>query len=338
MMAMNRVQFQPGLSLPAFLKRYGTEVQCERALEDARWPQGFVCSQCTGTAHCRFEHHGARYWQCSACRLQASLRSGTVMANSKLPLRTWLLAMYLLGQSKTNLSALELMRHVGVSYPTTWRLKHKLMEAMAEREADRVLSGIIQLDDAYLGGERNGGKAGRDSENKRPFVVAVETTEDGHPRYAAIDPVPGFTKAALSAWIMQLLQPGCDVYSDGLGGFRALEQAHAHTVIQSSGRTGCEQANARWVNIVMSNLKRSLDGAYHAFKFAKYAQHHLTEAMLRFNRRFALAALVPRLLVASARTRPWPERDLAMSRYSQLKVRANQVNICDDIQCLQGVA
>jgi len=309
-MAMNRVQFQAGLSLPGFLKRYGSEPQCEQALEASRWPQGFVCPRCDGTAHSRFQRNGATYWQCSACHRQTSLRSGTVMDNSKLPLRTWLLAMYLLGQRKTNLSALELMRHLGVSYPAAWRMKHKLMQAMAECEADRRLGGIVQLDDAYLGGERNGGKAGRGSENKRPFVIAVETTELGHPRQAVIDPVPGFTKAALADWIGRRLHPGSDVYSDGLGAFRALEAAHAHTVIEGSGRSRCEAENARWVNVVLSNLKRSLDGAYHAFKFAKYAHRYLAETMWRFNRRFDLTQLVPSLLTTAAASKPWTERAL----------------------------
>lgn len=309
-MAMNKVQFQSGLSLPTFLKRYGSEAQCETALQHARWPDGFVCPRCQATAATQFVRCGHRYWQCVACRRQTSLRSGTLMEQSKLPLRTWLLAMYLLGQSKTNLSALELMRHLGVSYPAAWRMKHKLMQAMAEREAGRQLGGVVQLDDAYLGGERNGGKAGRGSENKRPFVIAVETGDDGRPRFAVIDPVPAFSKAALAQWSARRLQPGSDVYSDGLGAFRALEKEHAHTVIQASGRAGCEQPNARWVNVVLSNLKRSLDGTYHAFKFCKYAHRYLAEAQWRFNRRFQLAALVPRLLVAAARITPWSERAL----------------------------
>ncbi len=65
------------------------------------------------------------------------------------------------------------------------------------------------------------------------------------------------------------------------------------TVIEGSGRSRCEAENARWVNVVLSNLKRSLDGAYHAFKFAKYAQRYLAETMWRFNRRFDLTRLVP---------------------------------------------
>lgn len=234
----------------------------------------------------------------------------TVFDHSRLPLTTWLLGMYLLGQSKTNLSALEMMRHLGVSYPAAGRMKHKLMQAMDQWEGSRKLSQVVQLDDAYLGGERNGGKAGRGSENKRPFVFAVETTQDSRPQQAVIDPVPGFTKAALAEWVQHRLSPGADVYSDGLGAFRVLEVDHAHTFIEGHGRSQCEEDNARWVNVVLSNLKRSLDGTYHAFKFVKYAHRYLAETQWRFDRRFDLTALVPRLLVAAARIKPWPERCL----------------------------
>lgn len=311
-MAMNRIQFQPGLSLPAFLRRYGSESACTQALQAARWPNGFVCPRCAGSRHAQFVHRGKPMWQCSACRHQCSLRAGTVFDNTKLPLTTWLLALYLLSQSKTNLSALELMRHLGVCYRTAWRLKHKLMQAMTEREADRRLGGLVQVDDAYLGGERNGGKAGRGSENKRPFVIGVSTSDAGHPRHVVITPVPGFTKVALADWAQRHLQPETDVYSDGLGAFRAVvDLGHAHTVIETTGgRAATEATNARWVNIVLSNLKHSLDGAYHSFGFFKYAHRYLAEAAWRFNRRFELDALVPRLLVAAARGNAWSERKL----------------------------
>lgn len=168
------------------------------------------------------------------------------------------------------------------------------MQAMCEREASRKLGGVVQIDDAYLGGERNGGKAGRGSENKRPFVVAVATDAHGHPGMAVIEPVSGFTTAALTDWFRARLEDDAEVYSDGLGAFRAATEADG----------------ARWVNIVMGNIKRALDGTYHAFRFFKYAQRYLGEAMYRFNRRFHMAAMMPRLLVAAACCAPQPERQL----------------------------
>lgn len=112
----------------------------------------------------------------------------------------WFLVIYLLTQSKTNVAALELTRHLGVCYRSAWRLKHKLMVAMTEREASRTLSGFVEIDDAYLGGERTGGKPGRGSENKRPFMIAVSTDELGRPGIAVIEPVSGFTRAAIAEW------------------------------------------------------------------------------------------------------------------------------------------
>lgn len=180
-MKMNRVQFQAGLSMPEFYERYGTEAKCRAAVEAARWPEGFVCPACGGTARTRFERGGLRYWQCGACAHQCSLISGTIFEASKLPLTRWFLAMQLLTQAKNNVSALELMRQLGVSYRSAWLVKHKIMEAMRLREDRRELDGRVEMDDAYLGGERSGGKSGRGSENKVPIVAAVQTTPSGLP-------------------------------------------------------------------------------------------------------------------------------------------------------------
>ncbi len=168
------------------------------------------------------------------------------------------------------------MRHLGVCYRTDWRIKHKLMQAMTEREAGRQMGGIVQIDDAYLGGERNGGKAGGGSENKVSFVIAVETSDEAHARQGVITPLSGFTRVAMDEWAQHHLRPETDVYSDGLGAFRAvIDQGHTHTVIQSQGgRTATEAASARRVNIVLGNVKRAHDGTYHAFKFPVYAHRY----------------------------------------------------------------
>ena len=311
-MAMNRIQFQPGLSLVAFLESYGTREACETALFAARWPNGFICPKCESQTNSTFFRGSQQLWQCTACRCQTSLTAGTLFEHSRLPLTTWFLALYLLTQTKTNLSALELSRHLGVSYSATWRMKHKLMQAMTEREASRRLTGVVQIDDSYLGGERNGGKRGRGSENKRPFVIAVATNNENRPSYAVIEPIAGFTKVAMDEWAKRRLQPDAEVYSDGLGAFTAVvELDHPHTVIQcETPRQACETDGARWVNVVLSNLKRALDGTYHVFCYFKYAHRYLGEAAWRFNRRFHLEAMVPRLLGAAARCQPWSESRL----------------------------
>lgn len=298
---MNQVQFQKGLSMADFMVQYGTEAKCRRALFKSRWPKGFRCPTCEGRRSSRFHREGQCYFQCSACRHQTTLISGTLFEATKLPLTTWFLALHLLTSTKTNMAALELKRHLGVGYNAAWRIKHKVMQAMTEREESRRLSGFVQIDDAYLGGERNGGKPGRGSENKQAFLIAVETDETfQRPKFAVIEPVPTFSDEAIIDWSERRLMPETEVFSDGLGAFRRFaDKGHAHTVLKTAGgRAATEVDGARWVNILLSNVKRSIGGAYHSFSQGKYARRYLGEAAYRFNRRFKLRELMPRLITA----------------------------------------
>ncbi len=135
-MAMNRLQFQKGLSLPDFLQQFGTEEQCAAALEPARWPDGFHGPQCGGTRHSVLKGGSRKTFQCSHCRHQTSLIAGTLFQGTRLPLTLWFLAIYLISQAKTGMSALALSRQLGVSYPTAWRIHHKLMQSMLELETN----------------------------------------------------------------------------------------------------------------------------------------------------------------------------------------------------------
>jgi hypothetical protein len=244
-------------------------------------------------------------FQCKACRSQTSLIAGTLFQSTHLPLSIWFLAIYLISQAKTGLSSLALKRQLGVSYPTTWLICQKLMQSMSERDAYYSLSGNVQVDDAYLGGELVGGKAGRGSENKVPFVAAISLNTEGHPLYIKMAPVPGFTRKAISDWAKEDLSPGCVVISDGLACFTGVIDAGCqHRVVIAGGRKPKDLPEFRWINTVLGNLKTSLGGSYHAFDFAKYGTRYLGAFVYRFNRRFHLEKLPFQLLVAAVTTRP----------------------------------
>jgi len=257
---------------------------------------------------------GRKLFQCNACRHQTSLIAGTVFQGTKLRLTVWFLAIYLISQAKTGLSALALKRQLGVSYPTAWLIHHKLMLAMAQREERYVLEGQVQVDDAYLGGERSGGKVGRGSENKVPFMAAVSLSADGHPLRTKLSPVPGFSLKAIEQWAKTHVAPGSTVFSDGLACFAAVTAAgcaHQPTVV--AGRKPKDLPEFQWINTVLGNLKTSLNGSYHAFDFRKYAARYLAAFAYRFNRRFDLRALHQRLLVAAALCGPHPQRSIRMA-------------------------
>lgn len=307
-MSMNRIQFQPGLSMPEFLKQFGTEEQCAAELERVRWPQGFCCPRCAGTAHSVLQSRSHKAFQCRACRLQTSLIAGTLFQGTHLSLTIWFLAIYLISQAKTGLSALALKRHLGVSYPTAWLIHHKLMQAMSDREAIYTLAGKVQMDDAYLGGELSGGTVGRGSENKVPFVAAVSLNDAGHPLRIKMTPVTGFTSKAIADWAKSHLHPECCVLSDGLACFTAVTEAGCtHQPIVIGGRKPKDVPDFLWINTILGNLKTSLGGAYHAFDFAKYASRYLAAFAYRFNRRFQLNELPARLLSAAITSKPRSE-------------------------------
>ena len=306
-MARNKVQFQKSVSLSEFIKLYGEEEQCIAALFKWRWPDGFHCPMCGHNKSCSLKTRSLQ--QCNRCHHQASVTAGTIFEATKLPLTKWFQAMYLLSQDKKGVSAMELHRHLDISYNAAWRMKHKLMQVMFERDNGKKLSGIIEMDDAYLGGERTGCKPGRGAADKTPFVAAVSTTDEGHPIAIKLTVVDGFKKDTLKAWGTQHLEPGSAVITDGLACFNGIGDAgfEHNPIVCGGGRASVENDHFYWVNTALGNLKSALRSTYHSFK-PKYAQRYLSEFQYRFNRRFELKNFIPRLAIVALKTPPMPER------------------------------
>lgn len=287
------------------MANFGTDAQCQEAVRVARWPDGFRCPRCAASEHYVVGQGARRLWQCRGCRHQTSLTAGSLMEHTKLPLTTWFLAIYLISQAKTGIASLALMRHLGVSYPTSWLLHQKINRAMAARDATHRLEGAVQVDDAYLGGELPGGKVGRGSENKVPFVAAVSLNEQGRPLYLKLALVSGFTLQAIGKWAKASLAPGARVTSDGLACFAAVTDAGClHMPMVVGARKPRDLPNFKWINTVLGNLKTTLAGTFHALKYGKYAADYLGAFAYRFNRRFDLRGLVARSVVDVAMCPP----------------------------------
>lgn len=188
------------------------------------------------------------------------------------------------------------------------------MQVMKERDDSKLLSGVIQLDDVYWGGERRGGKPGRGAANKTPFITAVAVNEVGHPIYMNMNVVKGFRSKEIERWAKQHLAPGCQVVSDGLPCFSAVQAAGCqHTSIVTGGGPACVSLTEfTWVNTMIGNVKNALRGAYHAIRH-KHLPRYLAEFCYRFNRRFELESLLPRFCSVAVRTAPMPMRLLTLA-------------------------
>jgi Transposase zinc-ribbon domain/ISXO2-like transposase domain len=228
-MPRNRVQHQKGLSDDAFEQRYPDEEACRKAWFAWRWPEGFKCPRCAQTAYCEIQNR--QLLQCRRCRYQTSLIAGTILQGTKLPMRVWFRAMHLLAQGKKGLSNIELGRRLGISTNAAWRLQHKLMQAMLERDRRYQLGAAgprIEIDDAYVGGDRSGEGSGRGRRGHTPFIVANETSDDGRPLHARLQVVRGF-RAGETKRLCAGVAAGTTVVSDGGQWFRCIaEQAPRH--------------------------------------------------------------------------------------------------------------
>ena len=212
-----------GLSEAAFRERFGTEAACREALFAMRWREGLTCPACGHRGFCQL-----RPARCSSA-------TGARSSSRSPPARC----------SRHQAAADRLVR--GDLPPDPGEERDQLDRAGAaaggaaadglagEAQADAghgrargreaEARGRVEMDDAYLGGERSGGKRGRGAAGKTPFVAAVETTAERKPRRLRLTVVKGFRKREVERLAKAAIEPGSDVVSDGLSCWPAVEKA-----------------------------------------------------------------------------------------------------------------
>lgn len=313
-MCKNKVQFQKSLSLSEFMDNYGTEAQCEVALEAAKWPDGFLCANC---GHNSFSclTRGRTKRQCNKCKYQTSLIAGTIFHGTKLPLTNWFLGMHLMTQSKNGISQMELSRQLGIGINAAALMYHKVAQVMLERDESKPLSGDVEMDDAYWGGKSSGGKRGRGAPKKTPFLAAVSKV-DGKPDQIKLSVIKGFRTDEIMRWSEKNLDVGSSVLSDGLSCFIGVKKAgfNHHYLVVGNSRDANKTAAFDWVNTILGNLKTALAGTFHKLS-AHHLQRHLATFQYRFNRRYRLKEMLPRLAWVALRTPPMPRRLLISAAY-----------------------
>ena len=201
-----------------------------------------------------------------------------------------------------------ILRKTGVSSNAVWRMKHKSTQTMTEREDQKPLMGLAQVDDINLGGFREGTR-GRGAEGKTPFVAALETTDEWLPHKIKLLPVAGFRLKAIENWYPRNAAPGRAVYNDGLSCFGAVAKAGCAHVPAKPAVARLRFAS-REFRLAQHRHRQRRDGApeHPPLYEGKYAQRNTSKFEYRFNRRNDLPSIVPRLFWAAARAPPILER------------------------------
>lgn len=263
-----------------FDSRFCDEQRCIEYLFQLRWPDGFICPHC---GHTGFWISARVLYVCCKCEHQQSVTAGTIFHGTKKPLTVWFKALWWFSTRKSGISAVCLQGLLGLgSYDTAWRWLQKLRTCTIFPEREK-LSGSIEADEFYLGGEQ-GGKRGRGADHKCKVAVAVERKgrKLGRLRMQVVsrcsaDELVTFAKANIAR--------GSYITTDGWQGYSGLEDAgYIHRKILQS-QVDDKESVLPGVHLIASLFKRVILGTFQGRFGGQYLQRLLDEYVFRFNRR-----------------------------------------------------
>lgn len=278
-------------TLLEFQEMFDTEEACEAYLAAWRWPQGFRCPRCEGEGAWRIARR--RLYQCKTCRHQASVTAGTALHRSKLSLRVWFWAIFLVGRHKKGISALQLQSDLGIgSYRTAWLLLHKIRACFGE-STRFPLKDLVEVDETLVGAKGKGDAPGKAPGKKAIVVAAVEVRQAaaGKKRLAMgslrMAHVPDYTGKSLAGFVRDHVAEGAVIHTDGWGAYEQLERAgysREKFISSAQPRGAAHELALKAIHTVFGNLKVWLAGRYHGVS-RKYLPSYLAEFTYRFNRR-----------------------------------------------------
>ena len=279
------------------------DAACVEYLARLRWPDGFICPACGGD---RCWRTAAALWMCADCGRKTSVTAGTIFHRSHTPISTWFAAAWFVTSQKTGVSAVGLQRVLGFgSYETAWAWLHKLRRAMVRPDRDQ-LAGVVELDEAFIGGQSAGRKGG--ATGKVPVIIAVERVGPrklGRVRFG-IDDAPGTHR--MLEFAAATIAAGSSIHTDGARFLRGLAtMGYQHSYVTGYNAPDIGQV-LPGVHLVASLLKRWIAGTLHHQVSLAHLPYYLDEYAFRFNRRTSTAPgmLFYRLLQQALATDPHP--------------------------------
>jgi len=288
---------QENISFYDWQQKYSTHEECMSYIGSEKWPNGFVCPHCEN-------NHGyystkRHYYECSKCHKQTSIISETLFENTRIPLTKWFWAIYWISSDKGGISALRLSKLIGCTWRTAYRLLKILRKAMGDRDSKYKLSGIIELDDAFVGGKK-AGKRGRGAGGKTSVVIACETTGQ-RPGFIAMQAVQSVNKKTIEQFTNDHIDASSTVNTDAYCANIGVASFATH--VPKVTPSDMVDEWLPWVHIAIANLKRFLLGTFHGIS-QDYVQEYLNEFCYRFNRRFWEDQIPNRLLKLCVALKP----------------------------------
>ena len=276
-----------GLSVFQIFEMFPDEATAEAWFCEQRWPGGVRCVECHSDNVQARPTRKPQPFRCRDCRKDFSAKTGSVMHASKLPIRTWVLAMWLLSDRCKGTSSHQLARDLGVTQKTAWFLSHRIREAWRETYSTDRFTGPVEVDEMFVGGKAKGRHRSRQADPTLDLVTAVAGIVDHDSGKAAAVPVADLKAPTLIGFIKDRTVPGAVVRTDEGAGYKPLAYgAYRHqTVNHSSGEyVGRDGATTNSIESLWALFKRGYVGTYHHMS-RKHLARYLTEFTARHNMR-----------------------------------------------------
>ncbi len=290
------------------LEWFPDNAACLAYLERLRWPEGFTCPACGQPGGWRTAK--AR-WMCRACGRQSSVTAGTIFHQIRTPLSTWFAAIWFITSQKNGMSAQSLQRVLGFgSYETAWAWLQKLRRAMVRPERE-LLSGVVELDEVFIGNESRGRVGG--VKDHTAAMVAVESVPGRKLGRVRIEVAQRARSADILKFADRVIAKGALVKTDGASILRKLtDLGYEHQAFVGVDSPEPAHVNLPGVHMIGSLLKRWLTGTLHYAVTQEHLAYYLDEYTFRFNRRTSTSRglLFYRLLQQAVNTDPHPLDEL----------------------------
>ena len=295
------------MGLLDFDRRFPDEKACWDYLILTRWPLGITCFGCKSKKSDFIRTR--KVFECKRCHRHVSVIAGTIFDKTRLPLRKWFWALFLMSTSKKGVSMLYLQNQLKIkSYRTAWLMGQKIRQAMTQREALYSLKeNTVQADEIIIGGRRTYEEWKKSGPNKSNFLIMVEEDKKSRPGFVSFEKLETIYEKHLLPALKKKVKKGASVKTDGFNVYRnACKQGYyRHKSYAHASQKEESEENLKWVNMLTSNLKRFLLSTYHGVR-RKYHKAYLAEFAYRFNRRHWPGQAFDRLLFACICSKPAP--------------------------------